>query len=201
MVNEGVGGECQYDLCRMQFFEDPDYVGQRYLRKAGLVKEKDCPADPGLSSLNFLNNGVNPVFKPAITDSDAFVVNSIPPIIQNFPEVVSVGSLLVYKVAFAVEAQGFGTTSIQPIFCGFDFLQHDQRRTRHNFVAIPKCAAAGKTVDEIQLEYFASRTDVQPVKISSEIAAQDVEFGPAVFLDVGRRIVGMPLKLHFLLPW
>ena len=68
------------------------------------------------------------------------------------------------------------------------------------FVAIPERSASGKAIDEIELEYFAMRIDVQPVEVGAQVAAQDGELGLAVLLDRRWGMVRMPLKVHRLSP-
>ena len=58
----------------------------------------------------------------------------------------------------------------------------------HDLVTVPERPAPGEAIDEIELEYFAMRVDVQPVEVGAQVAAQDGELGLAVLLD--RRVGG-----------
>ena len=107
---------------------------------------------------NLRNDAVGLVFEPAVADDNCSTVDLVSSIRQRPSQMSGVGSLLIDKVVLTVESQGLGSTSIDSVYCGFGFLEHDQGRSGHDLVTVPERPASGEAVNEIELEYFASNS-------------------------------------------
>ena len=107
MVDERIGSECKYDLCRRQFTEDPIDKLQFDLRESGLIEKKDCATGTGLSPTNCRQNVVHFFFKWAIADNNLLAIDSVPAFLQDLSKMIGVGSFLIDEIELAIEIQGF----------------------------------------------------------------------------------------------